>query len=594
MRSRNVVKRTIPCLAVVLAVTMQGNMAHAGILDAAKAMVSAILKKSAAPTQQTTSTSKSNAQAATHTAQTATANAAAAVQVDAGVVESVEETTWKSLMKIQDTINNYYVNANSATDDIGKLRGAAQVKIVKVTNVNNEHHSRIIPQYTDKDLVLTVQVDDTALKNPELLVKDISVLMTLTHLAQVSMNSIPGDYAKSSALGKLFDSPHSWTEGYFNATEGSLVSQARMKNIEMAIMQSNVPQQALQTLRNGSPTALPNGEGQISADIVNIEKQVTELNQKAEKFARQQQKALDKWRSETGSLDKLEAMELKLNDLMLKNDRKGVRDMLEAYLPWQIMEPTEYKAWKTWLEAIEHPDLSKTTVAFRGLDYKTDKIQRMETIKGGEEKFAFMSTVLTKNQGSYTRRLRSLTTNREKNGDEGQKVFGDKAMAIKITDQMTAHARDPKASSFLSFTYNPFVAMRFLGSDVTKTIKGEQVTVPNGGLLAVRVDSRRMVPNVVSMYANEIELLAPLIIFPDEVVAYHEGDFNNFKEGKDGSTRVKEFIAQISAKTGTDFSGWGVFESSAPFKERFKKDGLTFFRELSQQSVNAPFCSKIF
>ncbi len=618
MRSRTFVKRTVPCLAVVLAVTMQGNVAHAGLFDAAKAMASALLNKHIIPpsaslgksmsqtttAQASTATTHANpvhagaapdvkaqAAATAAVAHTATANADATVVV-AKDQTSIEESTWKALQTLQNKINTSAMNASSATDDIGKLRGAAQVRIERVSQVNNDNHSRLSSQYTDKELVFTLSVDDTALKNPELLIKDVSMIMALTHT--ISMGYSGSNPAQTTGVAKAIESPHSWTEGYLNAAEGSIISQARLKNIEAVVMDSNVPPQAINALKNGNAEALGKATEQILKDLTSLRQQAAELDAKATKFARQQQKDLDKWRSETGTLDKYEAMNLKLNDLMLKNDRKGVRDMLEAYLPWQIMEPTEYKAWKTWLDAIEHPNLSKTTVAFRGLDYKTDKIQRMEISKGGEEKFAFMSTVLTKNQGSYTRRLRSLSTNREKNGDEGQKAFEGQPLAIKITDQMTAHARNPIASSFLSFTYNPFIARGFIGGDVTKTIKGEQVKVANGGLLAVRVDSRRMVPNVVSMYAREIELLAPLIIFPDEVVAYHEGDFREIKDGKDSHTRMKEFIAKVSAATGTDFSGWSQWESSAPFKERFKKDGLKFLKDLSEQAVNAPFCSKIF
>ena len=148
-------------------------------------------------------------------------------------------------------------------------------------------------------------------------------------------------------------------------------------------------------------------------------------------------------RNKTGLLAMYERQEKKLNDLIMANDRSGVRKMLEAYLPWMMMTETEKAAWKIWLEAIEHPSKTDVTVAYRGLDYSTDKLQRNE--KG---EIGLMSTVLTQNQGSYTRRLRSLTTNRINNGQDKQ----NGNLATALTMQFGNHALDPKASSFLSFT----------------------------------------------------------------------------------------------------------------------------------------------
>jgi hypothetical protein len=88
-----------------------------------------------------------------------------------------------------------------------------------------------------------------------------------------------------------------------------------------------------------------------------------------------------------------------------------------------------------------------------------------------------------------------------------------------------------------------------MGQDKLKLIQGESVKAPYGGILVVKMDSRRMIPIVPSMYGAEIELLAPLIVFPDEIVAYNEGSFNyNFT--------YKMFIEEISKKTGIDFNSW--------------------------------------
>lgn len=219
-------------------------------------------------------------------------------------------------------------------------------------------------------------------------------------------------------------------------------------------------------------------------------------------------KKLSERRAKTKALENFESQEKKLNDLILTNDRPAVRRMLEAYLPWEAMEPFETASWKTWLEAIERPNWKDVVVSYRGLDYWTDKVQRSK-----DGKMGLMSTVLTKNQGSYTRRLRSLTTNRLTNG------VIKKFSGGQITAQMINHSFMPRASSYLSFTPDLKIANQFIGA--------------KGGLVAVQIDSRRMISNASSIYSSsEKEFLAPLIVFPDEILYFQEGypDLTRFEE----------------------------------------------------------------
>lgn len=563
MRSRTFVKRTVPCLSVIFALFMQSSFAHAEGLTLGQKNPTGTITAGAGQVSQAPSQE-------------------APVDLH-GPQLPLAEKNWLGLQAAQAKVNASWANANTTDSDLTKLRNSIGFEIVRSSAINNEHHTKLSAYYTDQKLMLRLAVDETALKQPELLIKDFAMAMAVTHALYPVTEPVKN-------YRRVLESPHSWAETYFNAMEGGIISKSRLASIEAATIRSDIMTNVVIAL-NQNNIEVPNSAAQIEADRQQTAKIDADLAAQATKYARQQQKALDQWRSQTQALDKYEAMTDKLNDLMLKNDRKGVRAMLEAYLPWQVMEPTEYKIWKNWLDAIENPDLNNTTVAFRGLDYKTDKIQRTQTSKG--EKFAFMSTVLTKNQGSYTRRLRSLTTNREKNGDEGYEAFGEKLMDVKITDQMTAHARDPKASSFLSFTYNPYIAARFIGRDKTVTENGKTTYTPAGGLLAVRIDSRRMIPNVVSMFAAEIELLAPLIIFPDEVIDYHEGDFHGSNGGTDNNL-FKEYVTEISQKSGKDFSTWMNTNSDAQMMTTFKKDGIGFLKQISEQSVNAPFCSKIF
>lgn len=451
-----------------------------------------------------------------------------------------------------------------------ELRKAALTDVERIEKVATDTHTEIIPEFSEQGLTFRLRYDSAALKSPQHLLKDLALITILSSISNTF--SFSSSYLKgkvdASVISEI-ESANSIAEMIANAKAGSPTAKARWVRLQTQLLK-NIEVNTAMT------QGLNLNENIIQQARTEMENQLSMLDASAIKSARDQKKALEKWRRETGTLDKLEAMNDKLDDLLMKNDRQGVRQLLEAYLPWTVMEPIEANAWKIWLEAIEHPDLKNNTVAFRGLQYDTDKIQRRQTPHG--EIYGFMSTVLTKNQGSYTRRLRSLTTNREKNGDKTEST-GSRILSVRVVEQMIKHAIDPVASSFISFTYDLNVAINFAGENKIKQVKGELVPVPYGGLLVVRVDSRRMIPNTASMYSNEIELLAPLLVFPDEVVAYKEGAF-------DQKYTYKMFIKDISAKTGINFD-------VANFKERYTRDGHAFLKQMTEiKSANS--CSKIF
>nr|BFD66892.1 hypothetical protein HAGR004_19140 [Bdellovibrio sp. HAGR004] len=473
-------------------------------------------------------------------------------------------------------------NAHSDLFSYQGLRRGFQMEKEKVALVNTPTHTEIVPEYTEKGLILRLRYDETALNNPKLLVKDLAILAAMKstsgYMGSLQHNVFYGDV--SAKVMAEIESPHAIAELLNNVRQGSPTAKARWVSLQARMLENVRLTNALAADMNLSYEVVNEVRGELL-------QQIEELNKEAIKFARKQQKTLDQWKTETKALDQLESMQEKLDDLIMKNDRKGVRQMLEAYLPWAVMEPVEVNAWKLWLEAIENPDHSKTTVAFRGLKYDTDKIQRRQTGKG--EIYGFMSTVLTKNQGNYSRRLRSLTTNREKNGDIGFKGNGEVFHSVKIVDQMTAHARDPKASSFISFTYDPGVAMNFMGQDITKEVKGRTVSVPYGGMLVVKMDTRRMIPNIASMYGTEIELLAPLIIFPDEVIEYREGAFKSGEE-------YFKFLNEIKDKTGIDFASWRDAKdtNNQSLEKRYSNEGFAFMKQMMNTKPQAMSCSKIF
>ena len=435
---------------------------------------------------------------------------------------------------------------------------------------------------TDQYIQVVVKVSEEAQKNPALWIAEAAILKN----TQRQMSGAEFEVKQSTFLmqnGKIA----MLMELITNAQAGSSVSQARLMELKLSALKSL-------SLR-GSLAPLVTEVGQ---QIISLEAALPELLAKATKYQRAQEKALISWRKETGTLEKYEAMEAKLNDLVLANDRTGVRRMLEAYLPWAVMEPVEVQTWKTWLDAIENPDKEKTVIAFRGLDYKTDKLQRT-----ADGKIGMLSTVLTANQGSYTRRLRSLSTNRVLNGDHTASMVERKVwpsnteaphsgnlVASRIQEQFRSHSSDPKASSFLSFTYNPSVANRFSGGGMMITDKnGQQSEKILGGVVAVKVDARRMVPNLISTYTGEIELLTPLIIFPDEVIAFEEG-----RAAKDSN--YAKLLDQVKKATGNDYRKWqSVKDGDMALHQKFTADGFDFMRKSIDQALSAgKTCSSLF
>lgn len=469
--------------------------------------------------------------------------------------------------------------SNTMTQNTGDSVG---YRTQVVVDPNQKVPALIDFNITDQHIQIIVKVSEEAQKNPALWMAEAAILKNTQRQIsgadfEVKHSTFLGQNSKIAILMELIT----------NAQAGSAVSQARLMELKLEALRSISLRGAL------APFATD-----AAQQIVQLEAALPEAVTKATKYQRAQEKALNNWRKETGTLEKYEAMETKLNDLVLANDRTGVRKMLEAYLPWAVMEPVEVQTWKTWLDAIENPDKEKTVIAFRGLNYKTDKLQRT-----ADGKIGMLSTVLTANQGSYTRRLRSLSTNRVLNGDHTASMIERKAwpsnteaplsgqlVASRIQEQFRSHSSDPKASSFLSFTYSPSVANRFSeGGELVTDKNGKTIEKIKGGVVAVKVDARRMIPNLISTYTGEIELLSPLIIFPDEVIAFEEG-----REAK--SSGYSKLLDQVKESTGNDYRKWqNVKDGDMALHQKFMADGFEFMKKSIDDTLTAgKTCSSLF
>jgi hypothetical protein len=393
-------------------------------------------------------------------------------------------------------------------------------------------------------LVMELQITPEGLKNPAVVAEEI-----------LRMNQI---------ISGQFTHPYQWAETVANARAGSPAAIEKLARLD--VRRAEDIKGWLETNINmfDPKPELSKIEEFAKARIAEAEARYKPLRKAAEVYLRQQGAEWEKMRPK---FDQLEKLDKKLNDLIMANDRAGVRKLIETYTPWPLMEPTEKNAWRQWLEAIEHPNRASSSLVFRGMDgYPVLKTP-------GKEEVGMVSTVLSRNQGNYTRRLRSLTTARERGGRTGYDwSAADEANPKKfpkdqpsVLVQMQSHATDPVGSPFISVSDHE-IAARFGMNE----------------RMALLVDDRRLVPNGMSLY-GEAEKLIPLVVFPDEVVLYEKGT---------EPINTDEFIKKVSSALGRDVKPNEI--SSGEDNAKLLKKGFDRFTTLIFDSegkiVKTPGC----
>lgn len=354
------------------------------------------------------------------------------------------------------------------------------VRMTKVESLSGGSLAQIVPVLDDAEskLIIEIKITDKGLKSP------VVVFEEMVHLEQI--------------VGQSFRHPYEWAETVANAKAGSLRSIEKLARMEVEAATVGLTHMGNQAAMFEDGTNTSNVQDYAKERLAHAQSRYTPVAKEARAEARKAQAA---WKALRPVFDGLEKQGAKFNDLVMNNDRAGVRKMLETYLPWDLMEPSEKNAWKTWLEAIEHPDLENRKVVFRGMD-DYGVLQKAKSSDVG-----ILSTVLMKNQGNYTRRLRSLTTLR----DRFSVMYASKTPMPDVKNNpsllvaMINHANDPLGSPFLSVSDNR-VAGNF----------GKKERV------ALLVDEKRLVPNAMAFaYGTELERLIPVVVFPDEVIYYH-------------------------------------------------------------------------
>lgn len=338
--------------------------------------------------------------------------------------------------------------------------------------------AQIVPDFDPKKgLIVKLQITKEGWEKPEV------VLEELGHLQQIVGED-----------SDIFKHPLYWASVTIDAQKGS----NRAKEI-LATAEADV----LTSIRSLATEMDVYGD-ELDTYIDARQGQVDDLQKEIRKLVRVENKSRKKIAKQWKAVQtKLQNQKLKLDDYIAKNDRAKVRQLIETFLPWEEMEPTEVNAWRNWLWAIGKPNSdfkkSEKIVFFRGLE--GDLIRDADD--GGH--FLF-SSMLQKNQGNYTRRLRSLKTYRDK---LAKKTYSEIPYeGTSIVNSLKGHSHEPLGSPFVSVS-NATTAHNFGGYPSV--------------VAAMHLPRARTIDNLVSDYA-ETERLIPLIIFPDEILFISEGD----------------------------------------------------------------------
>lgn len=357
-----------------------------------------------------------------------------------------------------------------------------------------------------------------------------------------------------------------WAEIFWNAKSGDVDAQLELKKFEQEALKIKeslahgiVKKSKISISPAALVTALSDKAKSMEKEIQDLEKKVRENRLAAER----------KWKEGEGSRQKWEKDQEKLDDLLKKNDRKGVRALVETYLPWDSMGSTEKNAWKQWLEALENPSQNPedTVLVFRGLDSEN----RLFLSQDGKP--GFMAPMLIRNQGNYSWRMRSYRTKRDRFGTMAGMFPGGvgpenrkPSEYVSVMAGLRFHSNDPMGTPYISVS-DYSTASRFA----------------DDGIVAVQVDKRRLLPNNISTYP-EAEKLIPLLIFPDEIKHYKAFSLNDTVDDS-----KKAFRQELEAKLGRSLTDKEIGERLVGNNEliiKFRDQSLdTFVKDYIEPNV---------
>lgn len=335
---------------------------------------------------------------------------------------------------------------------------------------------------------------------------------------------------------KYYPNTYSFFEAMYNAKFGDFDSIKLLKK--------------LQLLTTGSE----NIEEEVAMRTQLME-EIAQLDEKIIIQKRERRKLEASRKDIMASLDKA-SDDGQLKTLLQKNDRNGVAELLEKYLPREQMTPMEHRFWDQILYKIKNPTALKDRVlVFRG----TLGDRLYPAIENGKEipydqavkegKLAAMSTVITRNQGTWNRRLRSLQTIYDKKLTQNpNNIESEFTQSARITTWMKQHSIEAQGSPFLSYTSN-FNTGRQFGFNVGKGNAADKNGAKSMG--AFLIDPEILVFNQMTNFKSEMEYLHSLISFPDEMVSFVDESVNGELQAEEVEKLIYNgFHEKIKAKYG--------------------------------------------
>lgn len=395
----------------------------------------------------------------------------------------------------------------------------ASIEVEKNVSLPDGKLAELVPEIDpEKGLIIKIRFTSEGWKNPLVIIEE------AVHLTQIT-----------SRQG-FFKHPIFWAEAALNAQHGSMRSREFMARAEVDAMDSLAD---LMRHRYDNLDELDKIDQYKEVRKKHAQKIVTNLKTKVRAENKVRKGISERWKELHKSL---EAQDLKLDDYIAAGNRKKVAELVEAYMPWENMEPTEIAAWQRWIKAIEKPSTNPNDyeLTFRGV--AGDLVR--ESNDGGH---FLMAKLLTKNQGSYTRRLRSLKTYFGKRLDD----LAESEIPVEfqsLAAVFKAHSHEPAGSPYLSSS------VLSVASSFASEGYGDA-----GKIAAIKIDKNRSLMNLVSSW-REMEGMIPLIIFPDEIIEL--GDFSQVNSD--------EFIERVSQKLGRSLTQSELSKPDANNKRKYK------------------------
>jgi hypothetical protein len=369
-------------------------------------------------------------------------------------------------------------------------------------------------------------VEDTSLPKgvayfPEFVVKDNNYKIIVLHSKDAVGDPVASselvNFLRSLRDENIFMSHFAAFEMYYNAIEQDPISAQNWAKVrEVAANMEPIPD-------------FTDTRDDLKVRGVDWAKEKEDYNEAAQQALKAAKKKDLERRAVIDALDKA-SEDLQFKNLVAKNDRKGVADLLKKYLPWEQMAPFEQRYWENYLDAVVNPlPMDQRIFIYRGINddviysaYKGGKELEKEVAQKDGNIFV-MSTIITKNQGTWNRRLRSLTAMYEKFIGTNAQLQSEYTKSSRIVTMFVNHSKNPQGSPFLSFTPKFNVAHQF----------GSQK------MSAYALDPRLVSFNFASKYKNEVEFLLPLMAFPEDVMGFWDAKIHT--EG----TNSEEFMKKL-------------------------------------------------